>query len=180
MAGFIARRSEGGDSTGEQRHILIDDSITMTIGDATAINTTGALDLADAGERVLGIVEGFVDQNGLPLVAQHATGTDYTESGRPGVPGSETVVTASDNTTDSQVQAVVNVDPKQEYYNDADDDLDLTDDYQYFDVVAAADQIDAGTVGTTGQFICVERDPDSDSDASKGIFRIAESALYLG
>lgn len=180
MAGFFPRLTEGGDSTGETRQILIDDSVTMTLGDAVAINTTGALGVVAVGERVLGVVTGFVDKNGLPLNAQHVTGSDFTQSGTAGRIGSETVVTASDNTTDSQIQAVVIVDPSQEYYNDADEDLDLTDDYQYFDTVSAGDQIDASTVSTTGQFLCVDRDPDNDSDASKGIFRIAESALYLG
>lgn len=179
MAGFYARRSEGGHSSGEQRHVLIGNSKTITLGDAVNVTTDGTLDVAGVGERVLGVVEGFVDKNGLPLVAQHAEGTDYTESGNPGVVGSETVAVASDNATDSQVQAVVNVDASQEYYNDADEDLDLTDDYQYFDVVAAGDQIDADTVGTSGQFVLIERDPDNDGDASKGIFRIAEHAFYL-
>lgn len=176
MAGFFARRTEGGDSTGETRQILLANSITVTVGDAMSINTTGLLDLAGVGERVLGVVEGFVDKNGLPLTAQHKTGTDYTTSG---AGDSATVVTASDNSTDSMVRAIVNVRATQEYYNDADEDLDLTDDYQYFDVVAAADQIDASTVSTTGQFILVERDPDRDADLSKGIFRIAEHAFYL-
>lgn len=183
MAGFDPRRREGGNSTGEVRDFIATDSSTLTLGDSTRM-TGGAADnhlaLAAAGNRVLGVLVGFVDQNGLPLVAQHVTDVDGTQSGTPGSIGSETYVAAGDNEATAQVKGRVIIDPRQEYFNDANGDLELGDDALYYDVVAASDQIDQSSEGTNGQFILFERDPDRDSDASKGIFSIAESALFLG
>lgn len=182
MAGFYPRLREGGDSTGETRQFIIDNSVTMTLGDAVNMDTaTGGIDVAGIGERLLGVVVGFVDQNELPLDSQHVTGSDWTHSGATsGTIGVETVATAADNVTDSKIKGVVIIDPNQEYYNDANDDLDQTDVGQGFDVTASGDQIDASTVSSgEGQFICMSLDPDNDSDDSKGLFRIAESLLSV-
>lgn len=184
MAGFDPRRTESGDSTGEVRDFIQTDSSTLTLGDATRM-TGGAGDqylaLVAAGNRVLGVLVGFVDQNGLPLVAQHVTDVDGTQSGTAGLIGSETYVAAADNEATAEVKGRVIIDPREEYFNDADGDLTTGDVGLYYNVVAASDQIDQSEESaTTGQFILLERDPDRDSDASKGIFRVAESALFLG
>lgn len=176
MAGFTARRNEGGHSSGEQRHFIIKNSAVLSVGEAVNFDA-GYIDSIGTTERVLGVVEGFVDKNGLPLVAQHVTGSDFSYTGNP---GSETVTVASDNATVSQVKAVVNIDPRQEYYNDADDSLTAAHLGTYFDTNSGGLQIDVATTGSSGQFILMERDPDNDGDASKGIFRIAEHALHLG
>lgn len=176
MAGFTARRAEGGHNSGEQRHFVIKNSAVLSVGEAVNFDS-GYLDSAGATERVLGIIEGFVDSKGLPLVAQHVTGSDFSYTGNP---GSETVTVASDNATVSMVKAVVNIDHRQEYYNDADDDLTAAMLGTYFDTNSGGLEIDVATTGSTGQFVLMELDPDDDGDASKGIFRIAEHALHLG
>jgi len=69
-------------------------------------------------------------------------------------------------------------DPKALFYNDSDDTLALTNDLQLFDHNSSSDNIDVATASdTSGQMQLVQRDPDGDADASKGLFRIVESQL---
>ena len=128
----------------------------------------------------IGVVVGFVDSAGLPLEAQHVNASDFTLSGRQGSIGSGTVISASDNTTVAKIQAVVNVSPHQEYFNDADGSLAQAQVGTYYDSLAASDQIDQSTTGSSGQWVLMSIDPENDGDASNGIFRIAEHALQLG
>ena len=183
MAGFNPRRTEGGDSTGEVRDWIVTDSTELTLGDATRLtggNNDQNLTIVAATNRVLGVLIGFVDSNGLPLVAQHAYAYGGTYSGTPGSIGSETYTADSDNEATEHIKGRVIIDPRQEYYNDADADLAAGDDGNYMDVVAASDQINVASLSATAaQFMLMERDPDNDADASKGIFRIAESMLSI-
>jgi hypothetical protein len=63
------------------------------------------------------------------------------------------------------------------FFNDADDTLATTNLLQFFDLASA----DPNTISvssasdTAGQFQLVQLDPDGDADASKGLFKIAES-----
>ena len=44
---------------------LIDDSATLTVGDAVTIDADGNVDVVAAGGSVLGILMGIVDQDGI-------------------------------------------------------------------------------------------------------------------
>ena len=69
--------------------------------------------------------------------------------------------------------------PQYLFYNDADASLTRTMELQYFNITAATAQIDVATATDTAceQFRLIQRDPDHDGDASKGLFQIVESQL---
>lgn len=168
MAGFYYRKHMHGLTTGAVAEFIIDNSETITIGDAVDLNA-GFIQAVDAGDDVLGIVVGIVDKHGVNVDGQHAD-IDGTVSGSG---NSLTYAAASDNQTDKQVKAVVMMDPFSLFYNDADSGLTQAEVGTFFDTTAAGDQI-TGTGTTSGAFQLVELDPDGDGDDSKGLFRIAE------
>jgi len=179
MAGFNFRRTEGGQTAGELRPFTIANSQTITIGDMVTL-VSGFSTLALAGVRIVGCVVGFkkdLGNNQLVPLGLDASGTiSGTRSGNAGVVGSDTVAVASNNQTVDKVVAMVMVDPQAEYYNDSNGTLTTANTGQYFDIVAASDQIDQATATNTysAQMVCVKINPDNDSDLSKGIFRVVE------
>lgn len=179
--GFRLRGSLSGQDVGAGFDFLIADSTTIKVGDAVRLDTNGDLVLAGVGNPVLGIAVALKDQNGLNLFTPQASGLDgatLTED--------DQVQTASDNTSDAtkNLQAEVMMDPAGDllWYNDADGNFTDPDDLlTLYDVLAASDQIDQSTASdSNGQFQLVKLDPDNDGDASKGLFRIAESQLGVG
>ena len=179
MAGFDFRRTEGGQTAGEIRPFIIANSQTSTIGDMVTL-VSGFSTLALAGVRIVGCVVGFKKDLGngqiVPLGLDAAGIISGTRSGNAGVVGSDTVAVASDNQTVDKVVAMVMVDPRAEYFNDANGSLSGADIGKYFDIVAASDQIDQSTATNTysAQMVCVKVNPDNDADLSKGIFRVVE------
>ena len=156
-------------------------SATLKVGDAVRINTSGFLVRSGTTAPVLGVLEAFEDSKGIsPLSLIHANNTGATFT------NDDTVATASDNQTrtDNYIVGVVAFDPDGSclYYNDADGDLATTNLMQMFDVAAAAsNQISASSASeANGQWQLILIDPDNDGDASKGLFRIAESQLSTG
>ena len=174
MAGFLLYGHMLGADNPATIDIMIQNSATITLGDAVDINTGGGCQPADAGDKVFGIVVGLVDSNGRPLSTLRADAYDGTYSGNSGQVGSETYVAQSDNLTDKMIKARCVVDPFALFYNDTAGDLSVADDYQFFDLTDE-DQI-ADQVGhaTAGAFQLIKRDPDGDADLSKGLFRMAE------
>ena len=152
------------------------DSKTLTIGDAVRVNTSGLIDLVGAGNPVLGVIQGLVDENGGNLLA-----LGYTNNTGATLSGDDTVTTASDNSTRTHyIMAEVFIDPAVSllYYNDSNGTLAQANLFQLFDVLAASDQIDQSSASdTSGQFQLLVIDPDGDADASKGLFRVAEPQL---
>lgn len=151
-------------------------SATLTIGDVVRLNNAGVLVRCAAGDAVLGILTGIVDENDInPFSLSYVNNTGAT------LTPDDTVVTASDNSTRAHyLKGKVSVDPAGVilYYNDASGDLALTNLGQFFDHDSDADQVDQSTASdTSGQFQLVALDPDGDGDASKGLFRIAEPLL---
>lgn len=168
--GFYFRKNmEGGNAHPPYGEFIIDNSKTITLGDAITL-TSGFADVCTAAERPVGICVGFVDNEGLPVhgVVSHAD-VDGT------VTGDDTYVSASDNQTDKKVRVVVMLArPNDLYYNDSDDTLAQSNVGQYFDMNSTGDNIDVASAGANGVWQLVEINPDQDSDASKGLFRIAE------
>ena len=151
-------------------------SATLTIGDVVRINTAGLLVRCAAGDAVLGVLAGVVDENDInPFSFSYVNNTGAT------LTHDDTVVTASDNSTRTHYlkgKVIVDVGGTILYYNDSSDTLAQTNVGQFFDHDSDADQIDVSTASdTSGQFQLVVLDPDGDSDVSKGLFRVSEPQL---
>lgn len=168
--GYWPRKNMSGPDIPTAFEFIIDDSETVVLGDAVDLNS-GFLQVVDASDKVLGVVVGIVDANGIPVNHPDAD-VDGT------VTGDDTYVTESDNTTDKKVAAQVIISPDVIYFNDADDTLTQAMVGTKFDSNSTGDNIDVATSGTTGgQFQLISIDPDDDADLSKGLFKIAESQL---
>ncbi len=187
MAGFTPYRTEGGQTGGDNRDFIIEDSATLTIGDAIDV-TAGYAGVCVNSERPIGVLLGFVKDIGqdrrVPLDQDASGSVSGTRSGNAGVVGSETYVSASNNITVDKVMARVQLDQKMEYFNDADSTLTQAEVGTYFDTVAGGDQITgAGATATEGSnntaWILMEIDPFNDADLSLGIFRIAKTQLSM-
>ena len=181
MAGFTPFRKEGGATQGEMRAFIIENSATITLGDMVDV-TAGFAGLAGAGTRVMGCVVGLVRDIGqgspVALGTDAASGFTGSRTGNAGSIGSDTYAAASDNETVDKVMAYVVIDPKMEYYNDADGSLAQAQIGTYYDLLAASDQIDQSTTTTySAQMVLMAIDPFNDGDASKGIFRVVEHQL---
>lgn len=178
MAGFYYRGQMNGAENPVTIDALINDSATITLGDAVDVNTAGAIQPADAGDMIFGIVVGLVTNDGIPLSSAASADYDGTYSGYDGVVGSETYEAADDNTTDKQIRAKIIVDPFALFKNDTAGDLALADDFQFFDLTDEDQIADQEGHATAGAFQLMKRDPDDEDDASVGLFRIAESYLF--
>ena len=142
--------------------ILIDDSITVVIGDAVTVNTDGHVALVTASdEKIAGIVTGFVDAQGVHV--------DFTTG------FNDRIATDSDNTSDELVNALVDVGREIWFQMDADDSLAQTNLFMYFDLNANSYEVDVGTASdSNGAVQLVKLDPEGVSDASMGLYRIAD------
>lgn len=152
--------------------MLIANSSTVVVGRAVkmqSLGSGGGVIAATAGSLVAGIVQGIVDKNGIDMdnSVQSITGT-WTSS-------TQSFASSSTNTTVDLVKALVVVDKQALWYNDSAGDMAVADEYKFFDLLSAAQVADQNGHDTAGAFQLIKRNPDGDDDASKGIFRIAES-----
>lgn len=156
--------------------IPVDNSTTLKIGQAVRVNTAGYIVAAGVGNPILGIISGFIDNEGTPV---NGFGYDVSKTGHTNS-GDDTVVTASDNRTRAKKVYAEVILPLGGtlFYNDANDDFAQTNLMQLFDLVSTSDQIDKATASdTNGQFQLIQLDPEGDGDASKGLFMVAEPQL---
>jgi hypothetical protein len=156
------------------RKILIGNSAAIVVGRAAkmvVLGSGGGVTPATAGSRIVGFVIGIVDSNGIDLdnTKQTLDGTWATST--------QTYTAAADNMTVKKVAALVVVDKNALWYNDTAGDLVVADEYKFFDLSTAAQVADQNGHDSAGALVLVQRDPDGDGDASKGIFKIAESNL---
>lgn len=163
MTGFELRKSLGGSETPQLLYFIVDNSDTITIGDAVMLNTDGHVVVATAGEEILGIVAQVVDANYLPIDPDSGTTNTYTVD--------------SDNETVDQVMVGVYVSTDLLFANDSSGTLATTNLMQFFDLTDENNIDQSSASDASGQFQLVGLDPDNDGDASKGLFRIAESML---
>lgn len=183
MAGFEFKYSLSGHNTGIVLPVVVTNSDTHTVGDlvhleqGSADNGIGTADPAVAGERLAGVIVGFVDKKGIPLDHPHAdlsAGGTWTQRTLTFVADSD-----NDNTAGSQVKALVNIDPMAVYSNNTDGVFGTTADADklgsYTDI-ADEDDVDENNNGnavtTVAQLMCLGVDPD---DSTKGLFKIVES-----
>lgn len=154
--------------------VLVGNSDAVVVGRAVKLDTLsngGGIIAATAGSRILGILVGLTDKNGIDL-----DNTKQVHSGT-WVASTQTFTAAADNMTVDGIRGKVVVDKDALWYNDAAGDLVVADEYKFFDVANAYQVGDQNGHDSAGALMLIKRDPDGDGDASKGIFKIAESNL---
>ncbi len=172
--GFYFRKSLIGLEHPPTSNYLLAASATVCIGDLVRVNTSGLLVRAETGTAALGVLTGIVDRYGTSVFSPRAQGTSGAT-----LTGDDTIATASTNVSDAtkNLKGQVIVDPAGNclFYNDSDGTLAQTNLFQLFDVASGSQVTTGGASDATGQVQLMELDPDEDADASKGLFRLAES-----
>jgi len=148
----------------DERPVLVDDSITVVIGDVVTVNSDGHVALVtNSDEKIAGIVTGFIGKHGQSV--DFLSGYD------------DRVTTASDNTTVAMIQATVDMGREIQFQMDADASLAQTNLLQYFDLNNSY-QVDVGDASDShGAVQLIKLDPEGVSDASMGLYRIADHQL---
>jgi hypothetical protein len=185
--GFQFRHNLAGRTTGIQRSYQIENSATITVGDMVrnGYDSTvagGGLELAAAGNPILGVVVGIVDRQGIDLdnsrLSKSGTWTSSTK----------TYVAASDNETVDKVQALVDIDPMSVWSAQPDAAIGTTTSSGssdqvggYTDIVAASDQPDENNAGNAfnvkAQLFIWGVDPEN---TARGLYSIAEHQIWGG
>ena len=141
--------------------ILMGNTVTYVMGDLVTVDSDGLLQLiTSSDEKIAGVVVGFVGKNGEPL--DFATGYNdrFTSSGT--------------NSTVALHKALVDVGREIWIQIDADASLAQTNLFQYFNTNNSY-QVDVGDASDTdGAVQLVKLDPEGVSDASMGLYRIAD------
>lgn len=173
--GFYPRKSLNGLEHPATMDFLLGDSTEFTIGDAVYLGTDGALANCGTGGTYhpIGVLVGIVDQNGTNIFSSRASGTTGAT-----LTADDTVTTSSSNVSTYKIKGQVIVDPAgtMVFYNDTNGTLSQTMVGSCFDMTSGGDRVDyATTTDATAVWQLLEIDPDGDSDASKGLFRLNES-----
>lgn len=163
MAGLEFKKYAGAAPKFEHIQEIIANSTTLTIGDVVR-GVSGFVALAAAGNRMLGLVEGFVTDKGVSLdVAQSS---DFDGTFTTGGKGTGTYVSSGDNQTDKKIRAVIRPFVQGMVLTaplDATIGTTTGSDLRWYtaDLIAASDQLDESTALTTaGQFILLAQDPN--------------------
>lgn len=167
MAGFNLRGHILGAQNPILENLIISSSDTIAVGDAVSMNA-GFVIPATSSTIIYGVCVGIVSNKGIDLSNVSSSEYDgtYTDS-------SQTYVASADNETDKKVRAVVCPDPFALWYNDSNGTLTAAMLKTHFKITDK-DQIDQSAQSVTvGQFQLWKLDPDADSDASKGLFRLS-------
>jgi hypothetical protein len=165
MAGFAYRKNlDGSSQSPTLLHKIGKSSVTFSVGDLVRVDASGFVDVVDADENsIAGVCQMVVDSDGKAIDTDSGTNDTWTME--------------SDNETVDQYKvAFIPALPNYIFYNDADDSLTRTMEFQYFDTNNEY-QVDvaSATDSATAMVKLIERDPDHDGDASKGLFQIVES-----
>ena len=141
--------------------ILMGDTITFVMGDLVTVDSSGFLALiTNSDEKIAGIVKGFVGPNGEHI--------DFTTG------YNDRLTTDSDNSSDEGYLALVDVGREIWFQMDADASLAQTNLFQYFDLNNSY-EVDVGDASDTdGAVQLIKLDPEGVSDASMGLYRIAD------
>ena len=172
MAGFKFRYSLAPGSDESVRQYVIANSATIAEGDVVLLSS-GYLSPGTATNRLVGVVEGIVDANGVPLDHPEAD-HDGTWTNSP-----NTYVASSDNQTDKQVRALVRTDPLAVYSATPDATIGTTTGSNlqgYYCDIASETAPDESGASTSAAQLCIHGlDPD---DSSKGLYSIAEHQFH--
>lgn len=182
VKGFTPIRSLYGVEVPNSLPFLMENSVTITIGDAVRLDTNGAIKrCANTDPGILGIVQDFKDsgdQIGVfsPRIPGNAiAGATLTPD--------DTITTASDNRTNGAKKLLADVilDPAGIilWRNVTNGTLSQANVGQFFNTVSNnPGQIDtASASNTVGQFQLVTLDPDGDGNTAKGGFRMVNQQL---
>lgn len=186
VKGFKTYKSLNGVDVPNQLLFIIENSSTVTVGDAVRLDTNGCIKRAASTDpAVLGVVQGIYDSTGQmgvfsPRIATAAiSGATLTYD--------DTIATASDNRTNTLKQLSAYVIPDQGevlYENTATTNTALAQANvgSFYNVVTSnPGQIDSTTASvTSGQFQLISLDPDNDGSTAKGLFRISQQQLVSG
>ena len=167
MSGFKYRKCLRGSQEVAELEIIGGNSVVFQIGDLIRVDADGFAGLVTAGDLVLGVVTGVVDQHGINIDPDAVSTPDIFTMG------------AANETAGASSQKKVRYIPAlQDYlfYNDADSALAQANLFQYMNVNDEND-VDPGSASdaTLSTVRLIEIDPDGDGDASKGLFQIVES-----
>jgi len=166
------RYNLAGRTSGIIRSFIIKNSETITIGDYV-MPSSGFVAAATAGSRLLGVVVGIVDKNGINM--------DQTKESLDGTwtSSTHTYAAAADNQTDVQVRALVDVDPLSVYSIEPDAAIGTTTGsnlFGYYTDLVDEDETDEDTAATTAaQLFIWGVDPEVSSNQ---LVSIAESVFF--
>jgi len=179
MAGFVFKRNIYG-LPSTTIDVIINNSVTMTVGDMVYAIDGNLLALAVAGSQILGVVTGFVTGKGIPLDKLTA-GTDYDGTYTAGGVNAGKYVAASDNSTDKMIRARVQITPGDAYSCTPDATIGTTagsDSIGYATDLTDEDQVDENTAAAattnTAQLTILGTDPEN---TANGLYMIKESQL---
>ena len=138
---------------------IIDNSDTMYIGDLVTINIDGhATLITSSDEKIAGVCVGFVGKSGEQITL---TGNDY-------------LTVDSDNETVDQTKAIIDIGRNILIQIDSDDSLAATNLGQFFDTNNSYQVDVADASDSSGALQLVKLDPEGNSDASMGVYYIAD------
>lgn len=141
--------------------ILMGNTVTFVIGDLVTVDSDGYLQLlTSSDEKVAGVVTGFVGKNGEHV--DFATGYE------------DRITTSGTNATVKMDHAIVDVGREIWFQMDADASLAQTNLFQYFDTNNSYQVDVADASDTNGALQLIKLDPEGVSDASMGLYRIAD------
>lgn len=165
MAGFSYRKNlDGSSQSPTLLYFNPKASQTIQVGDLVRVNTSGTLSLVATGTEIAGVVQHVVTSAGKAVAPDSGTNDTWT--------------IAASGTTTTYLVGIIPALPNYLFYNDADDTLAATNNFQYFNTNDENDvDVATATDTATAQVRLIERDPDGDGDASKGLFQIVESQL---
>jgi len=184
-SGFQFKRNLAGHTTGMQMSYTIENSATLTVGDAVraSYDTTtadGAVEPVTAGATILGFIVAITDRQGVDLENSRLTLSTgaWTES-------TKTFVAGSDNETVDKVKAVVDIDPFSVWSAQPDAAIGTTtssgssDQLGSYTDLVDKDQPDENNGGsafnTKAQLFIHGRDPEN---TARGLYSIAEHQLW--
>lgn len=175
--GFKFKYNLAGRTSGIQRSFIVASNVTLTVGDMVALSS-GFIDLAGAAAKIMGVVVGIVDKNGIDLLnSKQSFGA--TSSNTYG--SAKTFHTADDNTTVDQVKAIVDVDPFSVWSGCTDNDNTDAESRLagcFTDIISASDQVDDDSAATTqGQLFIWGADPETGAEHSN-LYSIAQHQLW--
>lgn len=143
---------------------VLNDSETFTIQQLVTVNSDGHLaHVTNADEKIMGVLTGYVDDFGKSVDFDSGSDVAFTA--------------ASDNTSGALVNGVVDTGRELWIQLDADAALAVTNIAQYFDMNNAIQVDVADASDTNGAVQLLKLDPEGVSDASMGLYRIADHQL---
>lgn len=161
MSGFSFRKQLDGTNSYTLMELAATAAVVYQKGDLIRVNQDGTASLATTGDLILGVVESVVDANGLPVTPDSGTTDTWT-------------MAATTSNLVQYIPALANY----LFYADADGSLTATMMFQFFGIDDENNPDTASVApsdSTVNTLRLIERDPDGDADASKGLWQIVES-----